>query len=140
MELLNYQRKKPTLSRPPLDQTRTNALGNDIMSNPGFGQHFLKNYRSTVLHTYSHVTLCSLIPTQNSVIQTFWRGKPQLSQIFAANCKHFSQNFKPLKPSEMPQVGEPISGPAFEAPGHRSSRRPPRPRSRARALQPRLCR
>ena len=78
----------------------------------------------------------SLSPT----IQQHWQGDAAILWYWEHPWYAKSMNFKPEKPSEVPQVGDSISGPAshhFEAPGHRFPWRPPRRLSRAKALQPR---
>ena len=78
----------------------------------------------------------SLSPT----IQQHWQGDAAILWYWEHPWYAKSMNFKPEKPSEVPQVGDSISGPAshhFEAPGHRCSWRPPRRLWTATTPQPR---
>ena len=94
--------------------------------------------RSPVLHSYWHVatTFWSLIRT---FLAFFGVESHNFFQTFAANANFFSE-FSIPNLVEVPRVGDGISGPASEAPGHRLSWHPPRPRLRAKTAQPRPCR
>ena len=127
VKLLECQREKPkwlsvflwTSARPNSDKRHDLA------------KHFLKIYRSSILHTYRHVILRSLIPNfLGRIATTFSKHLLQMQT--------FSQNFNPEDLVEVPQVGDGISGPASEAPGHCCPWNPARRLSRARLAQPGL--
>ena len=68
-----------------------------------------------------------------------WKATTFFKQ-FAASANIFLMNFNPENLFEVPQVGDGISGPASEAPGHCCPWHPPRLLSTAGTLQPRPCR
>ena len=119
----------PSPPRQKLDIQNRFAINAFLESGPGANQ-IIK-----MLHGY----MWSLILTCSYIFCMFTGGNSRLCTTFAQNADIFAQNFKPETLLEVPQIREtgflaPL--PASEAPGHRSSWRPPQPLWTAEALQP----